>query len=371
VNHEPAQRARSGGLYLSHPACLEHDPRAVSPGHPDTPERLRVLERELSARQWLGWQTRAAPALEPERLELVHSAAHVRRVRELCEHGGGALDADTFVVRQSFEAALRAAGGAVEMARALLAGEAAVGLCAVRPAGHHAEADRAMGFCLFNNVAVAAAAAIAEMGAGRVLVVDWDVHAGNGTAEIFRERSDVLLACLHEHGLYPGTGPLGDTGSGAGEGYTLNLPVPAGSREPLWMELIERVVVPAARSFRPGLVLVSCGFDAHEADPLARCRLQTDSFARIAARVKALAGELGAPLGLVLEGGYEVHVLAECVCALMPVLDGSARAPAASPGEGAEGTQLAAPERELVDAAVAVASRRWPVAPRGEARQGG
>jgi acetoin utilization deacetylase AcuC-like enzyme len=358
VNHEPAQRAPAGGLYLSHPACLLHDPGAVSPGHPDTPERLRVLERELRLRDWLGWERRAAPALDPQRLELVHSAAHVQRVRELCERGGGAIDADTFVVRESFEAALHAAGGAVEMARALLQGEAPVGLCAVRPAGHHAEADRAMGFCLFNNVAVAAASAIADVGAERVLVIDWDVHAGNGTAEIFRERSDVLLACLHEHGLYPGTGSLGDTGSGAGEGYTLNLPVPAGSHEPLWMELIDRVLVPVARRFRPGLVLVSCGFDAHEADPLARCRLQTGSFARIAARVRALAQELGAPLGLVLEGGYQVAVLAECVCAVMPVLDGSARAPAATGGAGEE---LRAPERELVDAAVAVASGHWPL----------
>ncbi len=359
MNHERATRGTAGGLYLSHPACLLHDPGAVSPGHPDTPERLRVLERELASRAWLGWETRAAPALDAQRLELVHGPEHVRRVRELCERGGGALDADTFVVRESFQAALHAAGGAVEMARALLAGEAAVALCAVRPAGHHAEADRAMGFCLFNNVAVAAAAAIAEMGAERVLVIDWDVHAGNGTAEIFRERSDVLFACLHENGLYPGTGRLDDTGSGVGEGYTLNLPVPPGSREPLWMELIERVVVPVARSFAPDLVLVSCGFDAHEADPLARCRLLTDSFARIAARVNALARELDAPLGLVLEGGYQVDVLAECVCAVMPVLDGSGPVPDAPAAADVDG--LSGADRELVQAAVAVAARRWPL----------
>ena len=191
------------------------------------------------------------------------------------------------------------------MTRALLAGEAAVGFCGVRPSGHHAERDRAMGFCLFNNVAVAAADAIAELGLERVFVLDWDVHHGNGTAEIFRTRRDVLFASLHQSPLYPGTGPLRDAGSGAGEGYTINLPVPPGTGAELWMALFERVVLPAAAAFEPQLVLVSAGFDAHAADPLANCLLQTDTFVAMTARLRELAGRAGAPLGVVLEGGYD------------------------------------------------------------------
>jgi acetoin utilization deacetylase AcuC-like enzyme len=343
----------SGGLYYSHPRCLEHDPRALSPGHPDSPERLLTLERALAARDWLGWERREAPAAREAQLELVHSARHVARIRELCESGGGAVDADTFVGESSFRAALHAAGGACEMTRALLAGEAAVGFCGVRPSGHHAESAAAMGFCLFNNVAVAAAHAIAELGVRRVVVLDWDVHHGNGTAEIFHRRRDVLFASIHQSRLYPGTGPLGDHGEGAGEGYTINLPVPPGAGEPLWLSLLERVVLAAARAFEPELVLVSAGFDAHEADPLAECALQTSSFALMAALVREMALDAGAPLGVVLEGGYNHDVLAECVCATLPALA----------GEPAPERSMAV--REDVDPitarAIAQVGRYWPL----------
>ena len=257
-------------LYFSDPACMAHDPREHSPGHPDTPERLIVLEHALAERDWLGWERRGAPAASEADLELVHTPAHVRAIRELCEAGGGAIDQDTFVGRPSWVAALHAAGGAREMTRALLAGEAPVAFCGVRPSGHHAESGRAMGFCLFNNIAVAAAAAIAEHGLERVLVIDWDVHHGNGTEEIFAGRSDVLFASLHQSPLYPGTGRLDYTGRGAGEGYTINLPVPPGTGEAEWMELFDSVVMAAASAYAPQLVLVSAGFDAHAADPLAR-----------------------------------------------------------------------------------------------------
>jgi acetoin utilization deacetylase AcuC-like enzyme len=340
VNH-----AASGGpppnLYYSHPACLEHDPRAFSPGHPDTPQRLVVLEAALRERDWLGWTPREAPRLDERRLELVHDEPHVRAVRELCARGGGLIDPDTAVVPASFEAALRAAGGACEMARALLSGEAGAGFCAMRPAGHHAEAARAMGFCLFNNVAVAAATAIAELGIERVLILDWDVHAGNGTAEIFRERADVLVACIHQSPLYPGTGPLSDAGSGAGEGYTINLPVPPGSGEPLWLALVRDVVTPAALAFAPQLVLVSCGFDAHARDPLASCSLQTGSFAELARLARALAQAAGAPLGALLEGGYDAAILAECAAVTLPALAGEKGAARTDGGEGAVGAQRA------------------------------
>jgi acetoin utilization deacetylase AcuC-like enzyme len=311
-------------LYFSHPACLEHDPRTRMPGHPDTPERLLAVEAHLAELDWLGWERRRAPAASEGQLESIHSSRQVEQIRDLSRAGGGAIDADTAVGEASYAAALHAAGGACEMARALIAGEAAVGFCGVRPPGHHAEPDRAMGFCLFNNVAVAAAVAIEELGAERVFILDWDVHHGNGTAEAFRRRRDVLFASIHQSPLYPGTGPSDDTGSGAGEGYTINLPVPAGSGEEVWLALIEDVVLPAAAEFGPDLVLISAGFDAHVRDPLAGCTLETASYAAMARRVRAFAAGRQIPLGVVLEGGYEVAVLPECVAATLNALGGSA-----------------------------------------------
>jgi acetoin utilization deacetylase AcuC-like enzyme len=339
----------SAGLYFHDAACLEHDPRAHVPTHPDMPERVLAVEAHLAREGWLGWERRAAPAASEAQLELVHSARHVQGIRELCEAGGGEIDADTYVGEASYRAALHAAGGVCAMTAALLAGESALGFCGVRPAGHHAERDRAMGFCLFDNVAVAAELAIRELGARRVFVLDWDVHHGNGTAEIFRRREDVLFASIHQAGLFPGTGPLDDVGSGPGEGYTLNLPVPAGSEGELWTALLEHVVLAAASAFAPELILISAGFDAHRRDPLASCRLETEDFAAMACHVRDLAARLGAPLGAVLEGGYEPSVLGECVQATLAAL-------------GGEGEALpAAPEAPLTSRAAAQFGRYWPL----------
>ncbi|HKH64126.1 MAG TPA: histone deacetylase [Solirubrobacterales bacterium] len=309
-------------LYFSHPACLEHDPGQGLPGHPERPERLRAIEGALAARDWLGWERREAPAASEEELQLVHPAEHVARIRELCRSGGGAIDLDTVAGEASWEAALRSAGAACAMTRALLAGEAQVGFAAGRPPGHHAEPSRAMGFCLFDNIAVAAALAIAELGVERVFILDWDVHHGNGTAEIFRERDDVLFASIHQGGIFPGTGAREDTGTGPGEGYTINLPVPGGSEEGLWISLLEEEVLPAASRFEPQLVLVSAGFDAHRDDPLAECRLDAGSFGRMGEIVLAAAADWGAPVGAVLEGGYALDALAESVVATMSALGG-------------------------------------------------
>jgi acetoin utilization deacetylase AcuC-like enzyme len=316
------EEAIKSGIYFSHPACLEHDPRAQMPVHPDTPRRLEAIERRLGAREWLGWERRPAPAASEADLELVHSRRHVESIRDLSSAGGGALDPDTFVGEASFYAALHAAGGACAMTRALLAGEAPVGFCAVRPAGHHAEPERAMGFCLFNNVAIAAELAIRELGVERVFVLDWDVHHGNGTAETFRHRADVLVAGLHQDGIFPGSGSIADTGSGPGEGYTINLPVPAGSEGELWMSLLEERILPAASSFEPQLVLVSAGFDGHRDDPLADCRLEAESFARMARLVRDFGAAQGAPVGAVLEGGYAPEALAASVEATLRALAG-------------------------------------------------
>jgi acetoin utilization deacetylase AcuC-like enzyme len=204
-----------------------------------------------------------------------------------------------------------------------------------------------MGFCLFDNVAIAAELAIRELGAERVLVFDWDVHHGNGTAEAFRRRSDVLFISIHQAGIFPGTGPSGDFGSGEGEGYTINLPVPAGADEELWLSLLEHIVLPVAGAFDPDLVLVSAGFDAHRDDPLADCRLEAGSFAQMACQVRDLAERVGAPLGAVLEGGYDPSALAESTAATLAAL-------------GGEGVSInAAPEALLTSRAAAGVARYW------------
>src|SRR3954469_16245298 len=307
-------------LYFSHPSSLEHDPRQGVPGHPENPERLRAIEAALAERDWLGWERREAPAASEEELMLVHPSEHVERIRELSRSGGGAIDLDTFAGERSYEAALHAAGGACAMTRALLGGEAEVGFCGLRPPGHHAEPERAMGFCLFDNVAVAAALAVAELGLERVFILDWDVHHGNGTAEIFRRRDDVLFASIHQGGIFPGTGAREDTGSGRGEGCTINLPVPAGSGEELWVPLLAHVLIPAAEECEPQLVLISAGFDAHRDDPLAECRLEASSFGRLASIAKEAAARWQAPVGAVLEGGYNLAALAGSVVATMAAL---------------------------------------------------
>jgi acetoin utilization deacetylase AcuC-like enzyme len=334
-------------LYFSHPSGLAHDPRAHMPGHPDTPERLVAIERTLELVDWLGWERREAPPAAERELELIHSPRHVEAIRELCLSGGGPIDADTFVGEESYVAALHAAGGACAMVRSLLAGEQELGFCALRPPGHHAEAQRAMGFCLFNNVAIAAELAIRELGAERVFVFDWDVHHGNGTAEAFRRRKDVLFASIHEAGIFPGTGASGDFGSGVGEGCTINLPVPGGSGEELWLSLVEHVVLPIARAFGPDLILLSAGFDAHRDDPLASCTLEEDSFARMACHLRDLASGLGVPLGAVLEGGYEPLALAASVAATLAALGGEGEAVSA------------APEALLTSRAAAGVARYW------------
>ena len=177
-----------------------------------------------------------------------------------------------------------------------------------------------MGFCLFNNIAAAAQLAIDQLGVRRVFILDWDVHHGNGTAEIFRRRADVLFASIHQANIFPGSGPLRDAGSGVGMGYTINLPVPAGADGEQWLSLLEHIIIPAAAAFGPELVLISAGFDAHRADPLGGCLLESADFARMARHVRDLSALTGAPIGAVLEGGYDPPALAESVIETMGAL---------------------------------------------------
>ena len=319
------------GLYLRHPASLAHD---TGP-HPENAERVRAIEAALEAEDWLGLELVEAPAATRDQLVRVHTPEHVDRIEEFCRNGGGMIDMDTVAVEASYEAALRAAGGAVEAVNRMLDGAQRAAFCGLRPPGHHAETARAMGFCLFNNVAVAAAHAVEERGAEGVLVLDWDVHHGNGTDEIFAGSDRVLYTSIHQSPLYPGTGDADDVGTGAGEGYTVNLPVPPGSGSDEFLSLVQHVVVPLAREYRPALVAISAGYDAHRADPLAQCMLDTSAYADIAASVRDLAAELDAPVLVCLEGGYELDALAESVVATIGALADSYE-PRAAPREPAE-----------------------------------
>jgi len=319
------------GLLFEHASSCEHDPSGHAPDHPEGPGRIQAIDAALAAVDWLGWERRVAPAATREEIEAVHDRALVEQVQRLSATGGGRLDADTFAGAGSYRAALHASGGACAMVRALVAGESRVGFAALRPPGHHAERARAMGFCLFNNVAVAAQLALATLGVARVLIIDWDVHHGNGTAEIFRRSGEVMYASIHQAGIYPGTGQLADAGSGPGLGCTLNLPVDAGTEGEVWISLLEHVILAAAEGFAPELVLLSAGFDAHRADPLGSCRLETDDFAQMACHARDFARRVGAPLGAVLEGGYEPRALSESVLATMAALAGAGEAHSIAP----------------------------------------
>jgi len=330
------------GLYLAHPSSLEHD---TGP-HPENAGRLRAIEAALEDAGWLGLRRVEAPAATEEQLRRVHSDEHIRAIEEISAGGGGMIDMDTVASERSFEAALHAAGGAAHAAELLLAGDDRFAFCGLRPPGHHAEASRAMGFCLFNNIAVAAAHALAECGVERVLILDWDVHHGNGTEAIFAASDRVLYFSIHQSPLYPGTGPADYVGEGDGEGYTVNLPVPPGSGSTEFLSLIQHVVGPIARAFRPGLIGISAGYDAHRDDPLADCRVDTDGYADMAATMRKAATELEVPVLVCLEGGYDLNALAASVLATIEAL-GSEREPAAAPAD---------PAREYVEHQ----RRHWP-----------
>jgi acetoin utilization deacetylase AcuC-like enzyme len=333
-------------LLLRHPSSLEHDTGM----HPERAARIVAIEQALSAQDWLGWEVRESPAVEHEVLCAVHPEGYVERIAAMAAAGGGALDVDTLMSEGSYRAALHSAGGAVALVDALLGDGPRIGASLHRPPGHHALTGRAMGFCLFNNAAVAARRALDRWGAERVLIFDWDVHHGNGTNDIFHADPDILYVSIHESPLYPGTGPASDVGSGAGEGYTVNLPVPAGSGDGAWCSLVEHVVVPLGLEYRPGLVLLSAGYDAHFRDPLAGCEVTRDGYAQMAASVRGMADDLGVPLAVVLEGGYDLEALAESVPVTLDVV-GADEPPAAA--------HVAL--HPLASAAAARLAARWPL----------
>jgi acetoin utilization deacetylase AcuC-like enzyme len=268
------------------------------------------------------------PELGPanaEPIEAVHGEEHVRRIANLAARGGGWVDPDTFVAPPSYRAALDAAWATVGATRDVLDGQVRNGLVLVRPPGHHATSNRAMGFCLFNNVAIAAEWALSQAGCQRVAILDVDVHHGNGTQEIFYRRSDVLYYSTHQFPFYPGTGAIDETGVGAGAGATINIPLGAGCGDETYLEATERVLTPALLRYRPELIFVSLGFDAHWVDPLAQMRLSLAGYGEILERIASLAAELcDGRLIFILEGGYDLRVLeagltsAGCILAGLP-----------------------------------------------------
>jgi acetoin utilization deacetylase AcuC-like enzyme len=289
-------------------------------GHPERPERLTAVHAALAPRRDRLDALAPRPATREEILR-IHSPDHVDRISRACETAPAHLDPDTYVSPESFDVGLLAAGGTVDLARAIAAGRVQAGLASVRPPGHHAEADRAMGFCLFNNIAVAARALQAEDGFDRVLILDWDVHHGNGTQHSFEEDPAVLYVSTHQYPYYPGTGAASEAGRGRGAGFTLNIPMPAGCGDAEYVGAFQRILVPAARTFRPDFLLVSCGFDAHRDDPLAGMQVTGDGYAAMAAIVRHLADELcGGRLAFVLEGGYALSGVREGTAAVLDAI---------------------------------------------------
>lgn len=293
-------------LLLDDDVFLEH---AAPEEHPERPARLTAVREglTLAARELELEYTRLSFGdADDTQLGRVHDASYIERIGLLAGRSG-MLDEDTYLSPASVAAARRAAGSGVALVQALTRGAAPVGMALPRPPGHHALADRAMGFCLFNNVAVAAAEA-RQLGHQRVLILDWDVHHGNGTETMFYDDPSVLFVSLHQAPGYPGTGAVADVGRGDGRGRSVNLPLPPGASDATYEAAFERVVLPIVSEFAPTLALVSCGFDAHERDPLAELQLTARAFSGMTRSLLQTLPE-GCPLGLMLEGGYDLTAL--------------------------------------------------------------
>jgi acetoin utilization deacetylase AcuC-like enzyme len=298
-------------LLYAHPRFLDHDTGA----HPECPARIEHIAARLDSSGLAGqcvrpdWQ-----GATDAQLEAVHDAAYIERIAELARRRGGRLDHDTVVSDQSFDVARFATGAACDAVSRVLRGEDSTALCVVRPPGHHALRRRAMGFCLFGNVAVAARSAIEEHGLDRVLIVDWDVHHGNGTQDMFYAAPRVGFFSIHRWPFYPGTGASDETGTGDGLGATRNLPTPFGTPRRQIIATFADELSSFAAHIRPQLVLVSAGFDAHAEDPIGSLGLETEDFVELTRVVQAVARDYAnGRIVSVLEGGYNPPVLADCV----------------------------------------------------------
>ncbi len=306
---------------VSDPIYLKHD----TGQHVENARRLVAITSHLEqtgiVRQLTPIKPRPATI---EELSLVHGEPYIANIQQMAERGGGWLDADTVMSAESYEAALYAAGGVIKASEAVLNGEVSSAFALVRPPGHHATPQRAMGFCLFNNVAIAAKYALAEFSLERILIIDFDVHHGNGTQDAFYDNPQVLYISTHLSPFYPGTGIIEETGSGSARGATLNIPLPSGCGDSEYQQVFEQIVVPAATRFQPRLILVSAGYDAHRDDELAMMQVSITGFARMVKIIKELADKLcSGRLVFSLEGGYNLAALAASVKATFDVLLGN------------------------------------------------
>src|SRR5581483_6946491 len=289
------------------------------PGHPERPERAEVFDAVAARWRARGTEVVAPRAATREQLTRVHDPDYVRRISETTGRAA-ALDPDTYTSPDSYEVALLAAGAAIDAVERVLGGSHRAAVAMVRPPGHHAERGRAMGFCLFNNAAVAAAHARAS-GAAKVAIVDYDVHHGNGTQHIFDADRHVLYVSTHQYPYYPGTGAADEVGRETGRGCTVNVPMEAGSVDEDYHTVFSRIVVPVLRQFEPDLVIASAGFDAHAADPLGGMRLSTPAFAAMTAELRAVAEECcRGRIVAVTEGGYDLAALGTSLDAATDVL---------------------------------------------------
>ncbi len=307
--------------YVYDPVYLKHD----TGYHPENAQRLEAIMAHLEETGLLKQLTpiRPRPATTEE-LEYVHQASYVSRIQDAAVRGGGWLDGDTVMSPDSYDAALYAAGGAIEATDAVISGGVTSAFALVRPPGHHATSLAAMGFCLFNNIAIAAQHALKKHKLDKVTIIDFDVHHGNGTQEAFYNNPQVLYISTHQYPHYPGTGTVGETGSGAAEGTTVNIPLPGGSGDDEYRRVFEQIVVPVVRRFRPELILVSAGYDLHWKDRLAMMEVSTAGFAEMIRFIKGLAAELcHGKTVITLEGGYNLKALATSVKATFDVLLGN------------------------------------------------
>jgi acetoin utilization deacetylase AcuC-like enzyme len=305
--------------FVYHPACLEHN---NGPSHPERPQRISAVHQRVTASGLLDRLVQVPPEPCPvERLEQVHERSYVAALREACRQAPTWLDPDTGVSAGSWDAALLSAGGAVAACDAVMSGKVGAAFVATRPPGHHAEAGQAMGFCLLNNVAVAARYLQDTHGIGRVAIIDWDVHHGNGTQHLFEENGDIFYFSVHQFPFYPGTGDRRERGRGKGTGSTLNVPLPAGCGDDEYRKVFREILRPAIDEFRPEGILISAGFDAHRDDPLAGMRVTEDGYVDLTRIVQSIADEhCGGRLVSLLEGGYDLKGLAASVEAHLEAL---------------------------------------------------
>ncbi len=304
------------------PIYLEHD----TGQHVENARRLEAIVSHLEQTGLRPQLTtiKPRPATIAE-LSLVHREEHISHIHEVAQKGGGWLDTDTVMSSGSYDAALYAAGGVIKATEAVMDREVDSAFALVRPPGHHATPQRAMGFCLFNNVAIAARYALARYGLEHILIIDFDVHHGNGTQEAFYDDPQVLYISTHQYPLYPGTGSINETGDGAARGTTVNIPLPGGCGDDEYEQVFTRIIVPAAERFSPQLIMVSAGYDAHWADELALMQVSVSGFARMIKIIRGLAEELcDGRLVLSLEGGYNLEALAASVKTTFDVLLGKA-----------------------------------------------